>query len=141
MPRPSAITCCTFEQAAQTADPLGRQALLTFVVAGGGPTGVEMSGAISELIRVVKTKDYPNHDLGQPRVVLLEATGRLLPSLPEELGRATVKALKAKGVEVRLDTAVESFDGQKIHLRGGEEIVSRTLIWASGIGPKDGRST
>src|SRR5574340_276301 len=122
-----------FEQAAQEVDPLARQALLTFVVAGGGPTGVEMSGAISELIRVVKTKDYPNRDLGQPRVVLLEATGRLLPSLPEELGRATVKALKGKGVEIRLDTAVESFDGQKIHLRGGEEIGSRTLIWAAGI--------
>lgn len=122
-----------FEQAAQEVDPLARLALLTFVIAGGGPTGVEMSGAISELIRVVKTKDYPNHDLGQPRVVLLEASSRLLPALPEELGRATVKALKAKGVEVRLDTAVETFDGQRIHLRGGEEIEGRTLIWAAGI--------
>src|SRR5574340_678412 len=122
-----------FEQAVQEVDPVARQALLTFVIAGGGPTGVEMSGAIPELIRVVKTKDYPNHDLGQPRVVLLEATGRLVPILPEELSRATVKALKAKGVEVQLDTAVESFDGQKIHLRGGVDIESRTLIWAAGI--------
>ncbi len=122
-----------FEQAAQESDPQARQSLLTFVIAGGGPTGVEMAGAISELIRVVKTKDYPNHDLGQARVILLEATGRLLPALPEELGRATIKALKAKGVEVRLDTAVESFDDRQVHLRGGETIDSRTLIWAAGI--------
>lgn len=122
-----------FERAIQESDPALRQPLLTFVIAGGGPTGVEMAGAISELIRVVKTKDFPNHDLSQARVILLEAAGSLLPVLPEELGKATVAALEKKGVEVCLEKAVESFDGQKIQLRGGEVIDSRTLIWAAGI--------
>lgn len=122
-----------FEHAAQETDAALRQERLTFVVAGGGPTGVEMAGAIAELIRVMKIKDYPNHELGKTRVILLEALDRLLAALPEELGVATIKALKKKGVEVRLGSAVEEFDGQRITLRGGEVINSRTLIWAAGI--------
>jgi NADH dehydrogenase len=122
-----------FEQAAQVHDPQARQALLTFVVAGGGPTGVEMAGAISELIRLVLTKDFPNHDFSQARVLLLEAADRLLAALPAGLGQATVKALLKKGVEVRFGAAVESYDGQAVQLRDGETISTRTLIWAAGI--------
>lgn len=122
-----------FEQAAQEEDANLRQALLTFVVAGGGPTGVEIAGAITELIRVVKIKDYPHQDLSQARVLLLEAADRLLAAMPETLGDATIKALESKGVEVRFGAVVESYDGQRIKLRGGGLIESRTLIWAAGI--------
>ncbi len=122
-----------FEQAALVSDPVTRQALLTFVVVGGGPTGVEMAGAISELIRLVLTKDYPDQDFSHSRVLLLEATDRLLAALPVGLGQATQKALKKKGVEVRFGAAVESFDGQTVKLRGGETIPTHTLIWAAGV--------
>lgn len=121
-----------FEQAALVSDPATRQALLTFVVVGGGPTGVEMAGAISELIRLVLTKDYPDQDFSHSRVLLLEATDRLLAALPVGLGQATQKALKKKGVEVRFGAAVESFDGQTVKFRGGETISTHTLIWAAG---------
>ena len=122
-----------FEQAALTSDPQTRQALLTIVVAGGGPTGVEMAGAISELIRLVLAKDFPDQDFSQVRVLLLEATDRLLAMLPTGLGEATVKALKRKKVEVRFGATVESYDGQVVKLRGGETISTQTLIWAAGI--------
>jgi len=122
-----------FEQAALVSDPQARQALLTMVVAGGGPTGVEMAGAISELIRLVLAKDFPNQDFSQARVLLLEATDRLLAMLPEKLGQATVKALQKKKVEVRFGATVESYEGQVVRLRGGETIPTHTLIWAAGI--------
>ncbi|HAL16626.1 MAG TPA: FAD-dependent oxidoreductase [Anaerolineaceae bacterium] len=122
-----------FERAALVNDPLIRQALLTFVVVGGGPTGVEMAGAISELIRLVLTKDFPNQDFSHSRVLLLEATDRLLAAMPAGLGQATQKALKKKGVEVRFGAAVGSFDGRTVNLSGGEAISTHTLIWAAGV--------
>ncbi|MHB8112372.1 MAG: NAD(P)/FAD-dependent oxidoreductase [Bellilinea sp.] len=122
-----------FERAALVNDPLIRQALLTFVVVGGGPTGVEMAGAISELIRLVLTKDFPDQDFSHSRVLLLEATDRLLAAMPAGLGQATQKALKKKGVEVRFGAAVESFDGRTVKLSGGETISTHTLIWAAGV--------
>ncbi|MHB8854997.1 MAG: NAD(P)/FAD-dependent oxidoreductase [Bellilinea sp.] len=122
-----------FEQAALVSDPATRQALLTFVVVGGGPTGVEMAGAISELIRLVLTKDFPDQDFSHSRVLLLEATDRLLAAMPAGLGQATREALKKKGVEVRFGAAVESFDGQTVKLHGGETIPTHTLIWAAGV--------
>ncbi|MHB0987198.1 MAG: NAD(P)/FAD-dependent oxidoreductase [Bellilinea sp.] len=122
-----------FERAALISNPLTRQALLTFVVVGGGPTGVEMAGAISELIRLALTKDFPNQDFSHSRVLLLEATDRLLAAMPAGLGQATQKALKKKGVEVRFGATVESFDGQAVKLRGGETIPTHTLIWAAGV--------
>ena len=122
-----------FEQAALVSDPVTRQALLTFVVVGGGPTGVEMAGAISELIRLVLTKDFPDQDFSHSRVLLLEATDRLLAAMPAGLGQATREALKKKGVEVRFGAAVESFDGQTVKLHGGETIPTHTLIWAAGV--------
>jgi len=123
----------TFEQAATEKNPAARQALLTFVVAGGGPTGVEMAGAISELIRLVLTKDYPQQDFSQARVLLLEASDHLLPAMPEQLQRATAKALEKKGVEVQFGAIVDTFDGRRVTLHSGETIGTRTLIWAAGI--------
>jgi len=122
-----------FERAVAETDPARRAAMLTFVVVGGGPTGVEFAGALAELIRLVLVRDYPALDLSVVRVVLVEATDRVLPMLPESLQHAAVAALKAKGVEVRLGAAVaESGDGF-VRFADGSEMAAHTLIWAAGV--------
>jgi len=121
-----------FERAA-TADDREREALLTFAVAGGGPTGVEMAGALSELIRLVLVKDHPGLDLARVRVLLLEAGPAILPAMPPSLGAAAVRTLQKKKVEVRVGAAVEDYDGGRIRLKGGETIPARTLLWAAGV--------
>ncbi|WP_050807052.1 NAD(P)/FAD-dependent oxidoreductase [Acetonema longum] len=122
-----------FELAGREQDPEVRRALLTFVVAGGGPTGVESAGAISELVGLVLPPDYPHLDFSQVRIILLEAAGRLLAGIPDRLGDYTFRALQDKQVEVRLNTAVSEFNGEKIILKSGGEIATRTLIWAAGV--------
>jgi NADH:ubiquinone reductase (H+-translocating) len=122
-----------FETAVQEPDADRRRAMLNFVVVGGGPTGVESSGALSELIRLVLTKDFPSLELNDVRVILLEATDRLLGPMPEKLRQVTAKILWRKHVEVRFGAQVERFDGERVVLRGGEVIPARTLIWAAGV--------
>lgn len=114
-------------------DPALRRAMLTFVIAGGGPTGVELAGAISELIRLVLVKDYRAIDARDVRVILLEALDDVLLSYPETLRQATVQTLRNKGVDVRLGAAVESFDGRRVRLKGGETIDAGTLFWTAGV--------
>lgn len=122
-----------FELAAQEPDADQRRALLTFVVVGGGPTGVESAGALSELIRLVLTKDYNGLNFKEARVILLEATDKLLSALPEPLREATAETLWNKKVEVRFGAAVTDFDGQHVSLKSGEIIPAHTLIWAAGV--------
>ena len=122
-----------FEHASRESNEEKRRAMLTFAVAGGGPSGVEMAGALSELIHGVLRRDFPGFDLSMARVILLEATDRLLPAMPEALQQATLQALHAKGVEVWLNAPVEAYDGALICLKDGREIPSRTLIWVTGI--------
>jgi len=121
-----------FERAMLEPDAERRRALLTFVVVGGGPTGVEMAGALSELIRLVLVKDYPRLNIKDVRVLLLEATDRLLASLPARLREAAAETLWRKHVEVRFGAAVQDSDGARVTLKGGEVIPARTLIWAAG---------
>src|SRR5881397_2532320 len=128
--RNQVLSC--FERAMLEPDPERRRALLTFVVVGGGPTGVEMSGALSELIRLVLVKDYPRLNIKDVRVLLLEATDRLLATLPERLREAAAETLWRKHVEVRFGAAVSDYDGDRVLLKGGEVIPARTLIWAAG---------
>jgi NADH dehydrogenase len=109
-----------------------RRALLTFVVVGGGPTGVEMAGALSELIRLVLVKDYPRLNIQDVRVLLLEATDRLLAAMPPRLRAAAAETLWRKHVEVRFGAAVTEFEGDRVLLQGGEVIPAHTLIWAAG---------
>jgi NADH dehydrogenase len=123
---------CLFERAALETDPARRQALLTLVVVGGGPTGVEMAGALSELVHLVLAKDLPSLDLSQVSIVLLEAADRLLPGMPARLAQAAVATLERKGVQVRLAAMVDDYDGEVVTLGGGERIAARTLIWAAG---------
>jgi NADH dehydrogenase len=122
-----------FEQASREADAGVRRTLLTFVIAGGGPTGVETAGALAELINLVMVKDYPQLDLADARVILLEAAGHLMGSFPDKLRRTTAGLLRKKNVEVRLDTKVADFDGEKVTLGDGSFIETRTLIWTAGV--------
>jgi len=121
-----------FEHAMLEANAERRRALLTFVVVGGGPTGVEMAGALSELIRLVLVKDYPRLNIKDVRVLLLEATDRLLASMPARLREAAAETLWRKHVEVRFGAAVSDYDGDRVLLKGGEVIPARSLIWAAG---------
>lgn len=122
-----------FEQAVAEPDPNQRRAMLTFVVVGGGPTGVESAGAIAELVRTVLNKDYPTLNVDDVHVILLEATDRLLGNLPEDLGQNTVKVLRHKHVDVHLNCAVEGYDGETVRLRDGSTIPTHTLVWAAGV--------
>ena len=121
-----------FERAA--ADPsIVDEGALNFVIVGGGPTGVEMAGAMLELFQRVLPRDYPEVEVERARVILLEmADALLLPYVPR-LRRYTERVLRNRGVEVRLGTAVEEFREDGAVLAGGEVIPSKTLIWAAGI--------
>lgn len=122
-----------FEMVAQETEPEVRQAMLTFIIVGGGPTGVESAGALAELVYLVMPKDFPGLNYDEARIILMEASNRLLAGMPEELGLATAKKLAEKRVEVRFGNPVADFDGQTVSLKDGEVIPARTLIWAAGI--------
>ena len=123
----------SFERAMLEADPERRRAELTFIVVGGGPTGVEMAGALSELIRLVLVKDYPRLNVKDVRVLLLEATDRLLAAMPTRLREAAAETLWRKHVEVRFGATVADYDGARVLLKSGEVIPARTLVWAAGV--------
>jgi NADH dehydrogenase len=122
-----------FERAAAEPDPARREALLTFVVAGGGPTGVEFAGTLAELIRLVLVYDYPGLDVKSSRVILVETGPAVLPTFAPTLQKAALVALRHKGVDVRLNTSVSSFDGSAVVLGNGETIATTTLVWAAGV--------
>jgi len=121
-----------FELAAQEGNPEVRQAMLTFAVVGGGPTGVESAGALAELARLAQLKDFAELNPTDLRVILLEASDRLLAGMPETLREATAETLWRKHVEVRFGATVTDFNGRELFLKSGELIPARTLIWAAG---------
>ena len=123
-----------FENASSETNEDVRRAMLTFVVVGGGPTGVESAGALAELIHLVLIKDYPQMDLRDARVILIEASDHLMPNVyPRNLQAATLKLLRRKQVSVRLRAAVTGFDGERVTLENGETIQTHTLIWTAGV--------
>jgi NADH dehydrogenase FAD-containing subunit len=121
-----------FEQAESATDPALRRALLTFAIVGGGPTGVELAGAIAELARQALVAEFRAIDPRATRVVLIEAGPRLLPAFPERLSRVARSALERLGVEVRLGAAVTACDGAGVAL-GDERLAARCILWAAGV--------
>lgn len=122
-----------FEKASREADPEKRKAMLTFIVVGGGPTGVETSGALAELISHVMRKEYPTLELREARVLLLEAGNTLIASYPDELRKATLRLVEKKNVEVMFNAKLTDYNGQRVLLADGTEIQSHTLIWTAGV--------
>lgn len=122
-----------FEDAlkASTSEQLER--LLTVVVVGGGPTGVELSGAIAELKRYVLPKDYPELDFSRMKIYLLEGTAKTLGTMSPKSSAQSQKYLENLGVTVMLNTMVKDYDGLKVTLQDGSTINSAMVIWAAGI--------
>jgi NADH:ubiquinone reductase (H+-translocating) len=121
-----------FEQAEQGSDPEARQRLLTFVVIGGGPTGVEMAGAIAELAHVALRRDFRTINPREARIVLVEAGPRLLPAFPAALSEAAHRSLERLHVEVRLGKPVSHCDEAGVII-GEERLEAATLVWAAGV--------
>jgi NADH dehydrogenase len=121
------------ERASREVDPEERRTLLTFVVVGGGPTGVETAGALAELITHVMTKDYPEMDLKEVRVLLLEAMDAVMAAYPDELRKATMRLLERKNVEILLNTRLKDYNGRRITLADGTRINTSTVIWTAGV--------
>lgn len=122
-----------FELANEEPDETIRQSLLTFVIVGGGPTGVEMAGAVSELTRVVLAKDYPRMNSRDVRVVLVEAFDHLLPAFPTALRENAVQVLRKKQVDILFNTSVVDYDGKRVKFKGDNELKTETVIWAAGV--------
>ncbi|MGH9183864.1 MAG: NAD(P)/FAD-dependent oxidoreductase [Acidimicrobiales bacterium] len=121
-----------FEQAA-ACPALVDEGILTVVIVGGGTTGVELAGAMSELFSMVLARDFTHLDVGRAKVVLVEQTDRLLSTFGPRSRAAALLALRAKGVEVRLNTSVERATERAVHLTGGEVVPTHTLVWCAGI--------
>ena len=121
-----------FERAENETDIEERRRLMTFVVIGGGPTGVEMAGAIAELARRALAADFRAIDPRDARIVLVEAASRVLTPFPEKLSETARRSLEQLGVEVRLGAAVTdcSCDGVRL---GGDFVPARTIVWAAGV--------
>jgi NADH dehydrogenase len=121
-----------FELAERESDPARREALLTFVVVGGGPTGVELAGAIVEIARHTVRQDFRSFDPHQARVLLLEGGPRILAQYPPDLSASAQRALEKLGVEVRTSRVVTDVTPEQV--RAGSEIIpAHTTLWAAGV--------
>lgn len=121
-----------FERAERESDPTRRAALLTFVIVGAGPTGVEMAGTIADMARDTLPRDFRNIDTRSARVVLIEAGPRVLAGFPEDLSAYAQRSLQKLGVEVMLGEAVTECSAEGV-VYGGKPLAARTLIWAAGV--------
>src|SRR6185436_14874917 len=124
-----------FEKAAEATDPKERRRLLTFCIIGGGPTGVEFSGALAELVRLVLPHEYPEFRPSDVRIMLLEGGDRLIPLFKRRLSRYTLRELQQLGVDVRTDTLVASADARGVVLKDGTEIETASIVWTAGVQP------
>jgi putative oxidoreductase len=121
-----------FEHAEATEDDAVRRELLTFLIVGGGPTGVELAGAIAELARYGMEQDFRNFDPAAARIILVQSAPRLLPSFDARLSVRARRALERLGVEVMLGSRVEHIDASGVVV-GGQRIAARTVLWAAGV--------
>ncbi len=121
-----------FELAEREENAAMREELLSFVVIGGGPTGVEMAGALAELSKFVLDRDFRRIDPAATKVRLLEAGPRILPTFPDDLAASAVTQLHELGVEVRAGARVTSIEPGRVHL-GGEALPASVVVWAAGV--------
>ena len=122
-----------FEASLLTDDLHEQEALMNFVIVGGGPTGVELAGALAELRAHVLPRDYPDLNLRKMHIHLVEAAPRVLASMSEKSSVAALRFLEKFGVEVWLDTRVQDYDGHTVQHSGGKDLSAKTLIWAAGV--------
>jgi NADH dehydrogenase len=122
-----------FEAAEVEPDPEKRRALLTFLIVGGGPTGVELAGTLGEIANDTLKEDFRSFRPEEARIQLLEAGPRILTAFPEHLGAAAERSLLALGVRVRTGVAVSSIDGDGVKLANGDQIPAKTVVWAAGV--------
>ena len=121
-----------FEKAEREPDPIRRRALLTFVIVGGGPTGVERAGAIAEIAFRVMTHDFRSIDPHEARIVLIEAGPRVLPAFPDDLSAKAEADLKRRGVEVWTNSPVSAIEPGRVRAARGD-IETETALWAAGV--------
>jgi NADH dehydrogenase len=122
-----------YETAVNIDDRDEETALMNIVIVGGGPTGVELAGALAEMRKYVLPKDYPELDFTNMKIYLLEANSRLLKTMKERSSKRALKYLENLGVNVRLNASVKTFDGGTVSLTDGTLFRTRTLLWAAGI--------
>jgi NADH:quinone reductase (non-electrogenic) len=121
-----------YEMAEREGDPENRRQWMTFVIIGGGPTGVELAGALAEISRQALSREFQHIDPSQARIILIEGMPRVLPPYPEDLSAKARTQLERLGVEVRAGVRVTGIDAQGVML-GEERISARTVIWAAGV--------
>ncbi len=122
-----------FEKALTVTDPTELQRLMNIVIVGGGPTGVELAGAVAEMKKYVLPKDYPELDFDKMNIYLLEGAGKTLGAMSEKSSAQSQKYLERLGVKVLTNTLLEGYDGKEVVLKDGNHIASNTVIWAAGI--------
>lgn len=123
----------SLEKALSTTDRAERERYTTFVIVGGGATGVELAGALSELRKVVIPNDYPEIAPTEFRVILVEGGSRLLGGMSEKSSTEALRALRNMGTEVLLDLYVKDYDGESVTLSNGQVVRSDTVVWAAGV--------
>jgi NADH dehydrogenase len=123
----------SFELASVEKGQAQRDAHLTFVIVGAGPTGVEMAGALRELADVLVRVDFPGMTARDVRIILVEGKDRVLPAMAVDLGAAAESILRRKRVDVWLGEAVAEYDGQVLRMASGRTVKARTVIWAAGV--------
>lgn len=122
-----------FEDASAAVDPLELERLMTVVVVGGGPTGVELSGAIADMRRFVLPKDYPELDFAKMKIILLEGSPKTLGVMSEKSSAESQKYLEKLGVVVHTNSVLSEYDGSTAVLKDGSKIETALVIWAAGI--------
>ena len=123
----------TLEKASLEKDPFERQKLLTIVIAGGGPTGVEVAGMLAEMKKYILGMDYPELKMYEAQIYVIDGAPYLLAPMSEKTHKAAYEALTSMDVHVKLNTQVRLFENDKVHLSTGEIIEAKTLLWAAGV--------